>query len=90
MSIIKDAAVAYRDGKYSEAVELYKEAGKYYGENLFYANIILCNRAMQNDKIKGSYSYIPISEDINIIKQLSESQTLLEYYFTKSEALDCK
>ncbi len=88
MSIIKKAAFAYSSGKYFEALELYKEAGKLYDESLFYANIMLCNRAMQNIDGVNTYKYIPLSEDIDITKQLSDSQAHLEYYFIKSQKLE--
>lgn len=87
MGIINDAVAAYRDGNFSDALNLYQEAGRIYGENLFYANIILCNRAIQKDD-QSSYEYMPLSEDIDIIKQLAHTQSLLEHYFNKSEKLE--
>lgn len=88
MSIIKEAAFAYRNGNYFKALELYQEASKIYGENLFYANVILCNRAMQAIDSKSVNKYIPLSEDINIIKQLADSQAHLEYYFVRCQELE--
>ncbi len=87
MGIIKDAVVAHRSGNFSDALNLYQEAGRLYGESLFYANIILCKRAIQKDN-HNSFEFTPMSEDINTIKQLSHTQSLLEYYFNKSERLE--
>lgn len=87
MGIIKDAIFAHRAGNFSDALNLYQEAGRLYGESLFYANVMLCHRAIKKDNY-NSFEPTPISEDINIIKQLSHTQTLLEYYFNKSEKLE--
>lgn len=88
MSVIKKAAFAYRSGKFFEALELYQQAGKLYGESLFYANIMLCNRTIQSVDSKSADKYIPLSEDIDIIKQLTDTQARLEYYFIKCQKLE--
>lgn len=87
MGIIKDAISAHRAGNFSDALNLYQEAGRLYGESLFYANVMLCRRAIKKDD-HNYIEFIRASEDMNIIKQLSHTQTLLEYYFNKSEKLE--
>lgn len=89
VGIIKDAVVAHRAGNFSDALNLYQEAGRLYGESLFYANVILCKRAIKKDNNNPS-EFTPISENINIIKQLSNTQSLLEYYFNRSEKLEAE
>ena len=60
-SLVKEAAAAFCNGDYANALDLYKVAGATLGENVFKANIILCQNRLANARGK-TYANKPLRE----------------------------
>lgn len=93
MTIVKKAASAFQQGDYANAERLYQQAAERYGKHLFAANITLCQRG-SSQRLAGSKSTGPIDNQhqttasSSVERQLSETQKLLEYYFTRCQELE--
>ncbi|UYO73875.1 hypothetical protein M0220_13455 [Halomonas qinghailakensis] len=45
--LVKRAHDAFRQGDYAASKELYQKAANHYGESIFHANIVLCEKYLQ-------------------------------------------
>jgi spore maturation protein CgeB len=52
LSVVRKANEAFKNGDYSQAIQLYREAGEILGSNIFKANIVLCQSRFHS--IQGS------------------------------------
>lgn len=85
MDIVSNATNAFRSADYLTAKELYQQAASRYGQHLFAANITLCEHALQYGRKDNSQLYVI---DNNIDKQLTDTQCLLEHYFSRCQELE--
>ncbi|CAM3611804.1 hypothetical protein [Halomonas lysinitropha] len=81
--LARRAARAFQKGDYTHALGLYREAASQYGDALFRANIILCERRLEAPKAAAS-----VPEPQALSRQLAETQRLLEHYFNRCETLE--
>lgn len=103
MDIVKKATGAFQKGDYRTAKELYQQAADRYGQHLFSANIILCERALESgrpDALSQQVRHLNDGQpaqgaggeqsepDGPIVKQLAETQSLLEHYFSRCQELE--
>lgn len=83
-SLTQKAAKAFLAGDYSQALALYKEAAAMYGETVFGANIILCERRLARTVDIPEQKMSPPT----IEQQLVKTQQLLEHYFNRAQELE--
>ena len=91
--IVKQAADCYRQGHYARAYQLYQQAALRYGSHLFKANLALCQRRISSTShaAKATASSVeskPARADESTVRQLAETQQLLEQYYTRCQALE--
>lgn len=87
--LTRKAADAFHRGEYAEALSLYRRAGRYYGEALFRANIILCERRLDPSRPVQDRATPPTSGPaLKLEQQLEETQRLLEHYYTRAQELE--
>lgn len=94
--IVKRAGAAFNQGDYRTAKQLYQQAAAQYGHHLFTANLDLCDKALQGGKLTATVEVNAVSQHRQperasggaIDQQLSETQRLLEHYFTRCQQLE--
>lgn len=100
-NIVPRAISAYNRGDYQTAKALYQEAARRYGESLFSANLQLCQKALRNDEASmentaaGNFAVTTSEGDSPgddatsaVSRQLAETQTLLEKYYSRCQELE--
>lgn len=97
--IVKQATAHFEKGDYSRARACYQKAGEVYGTNLFANSIRLCELRMGNPvpkpvsqvstaAAKPNTSAKPPATTTDTEKQLAETQSLLEHYYTRCQELE--
>ena len=61
-SIVRQAAEAFQSGQYAEAFEFYKQASSMLGENMFWANIRMCEQRLWRTQGGRDYAQIPLAK----------------------------
>lgn len=61
-SIVRQAAEAFQSGQYAEAFEFYKQASSLLGENMFWANIRLCEQRLWRTQEGRDYAQMPLAK----------------------------
>ena len=85
--IVKRAGAAYKQGDYQKAKQLYQQAAAQYGQHLFTANLVLCDKALQGQSpTAAAASREPSGAALG--QQLAETQRLLEHYFARCQKLE--
>ncbi|MDI4637443.1 MULTISPECIES: hypothetical protein [Halomonadaceae] len=90
-SIVNRANHAFRQGDYRTAKQLYHQAAGHYGRRLFEVNLTLCERRLGSPAAARTVESQPSKEgtDANAVSlQLSETQKLLEQYYTRCQELE--
>ena len=90
--VVKQAVAHFKSGHYQQAKTCYEQAAKYYGQNLFANSIRLCEM-----RIKGPVTASPLNSadnsaelktpKVSAAQQLTETQKLLEHYYTRCQEL---
>ena len=84
--IVCEANRLFRASEYVEARKLYERAAMRYGHELFEANRILCEQAINGDEPIQTKGMPEHPRDLQ--EQLDETQKLLEHYFQRCETLE--
>ncbi|WP_409523343.1 hypothetical protein [Nitrincola sp. MINF-07-Sa-05] len=94
-TFVKDAASLFRQGQYEKAKQCYIQAASRYGEQLFKANIALCDRYISKKPSKAfavaSLGILPAAasqDPVVLANQLQQTQALLEKYFIRAQELE--
>ncbi|WP_404416381.1 hypothetical protein LG277_03315 [Vreelandella aquamarina] len=86
-NLVKQAHHAFKQDDYQSAKALYQKAASKYGQNLFDANIYLCEQRLRN-QVKHDGATPKLSEAISASQQLEETQSLLEHYYRRCQELE--
>lgn len=83
--LVKRAQAAFNQGKYEIAKELYQNAAKQYGKNLFDINIRLCEKTLKTGEGKEN---LGVKDEVgNIeIKQMNEENASLRHQLREKDA----
>ncbi len=61
-SIVRRAAEAFQSAQYAEAFELYQQASRLLGENMFWANIRMCEQRLWRTQGGRDYAQMPLDK----------------------------
>jgi len=61
-SFIRQAELAFQQGKYAQALEHYKQAGAQIGRKHVRANVAICEKKLQQETLRKDYSAVPARE----------------------------
>lgn len=84
--LARRAASAFQQGDYAQALGLYRQAARQYGDALFRANITLCERRLEAPTTAAPTATATAPQALS--RQLAETQRLLEHYFNRCETLE--
>lgn len=93
-TIVKQAVACFKQGDFSQAKRLYQQAADQYGPRLFANNIRLCELrigqpAANQPLIEATAkSAVTNNSAEDLSRQLAETQTLLEHYYTKCQQME--
>lgn len=92
--IVKKASQLFQQGQYSEAKACYQQAARRYGAHLFDKSIELCDRRLGSNRPNNNGQPTPVKSNAAdgeaIARQLQDTQTLLEQYYTRCQELEYK
>ncbi|MFD2191870.1 hypothetical protein [Pistricoccus aurantiacus] len=89
--LVKRAGAAFNQGDYRTARQLYQQAAARYGQQLFSANLALCDKALQggtSSRVVTQALSSDASADVAANRQLADTQQLLEHYFMRCQELE--
>ena len=95
-SVVKQATQHFKKGDYSRAKACYQKAGELYGTPLFANSIRLCELRLGNPVTHQGVLPAatpktpaqPTATTTDTEKQLAETQSLLEHYYTRCQELE--
>ena len=61
-SVVRRAAEAFQSAQYAEAFELYQQASSLLGENMFWANIRMCEQRLWRTQSGRDYAQMPLGK----------------------------